>query len=153
MAILTVGPTSTYPTIAAAMANALPSDTISLESGYSNETATITLDGMTVTGDATSLGIELTLATGVSTSFLAGTAPINVLDAADGNGIVGNDGDNLITVTAGADAVSGGPGEDRLFVDYRLATGAVTGDSTSNVTGTITSGSSGSLLPIHRLPV
>jgi hypothetical protein len=29
--------------------------------------------------------------------------------------------------------VNGGSGEDRLVVDYRLATGAVTGDSTSSI--------------------
>ena len=51
----------------------------------------------------------------------------------DGNGIVGNDGDNIITVTGGADAVSGGLGTDRLVVDYRLASGAITGNSTTNV--------------------
>jgi Ca2+-binding RTX toxin-like protein len=133
MAIFTVGPNSTYPTIAAAMAAAGPNDTIQLEAGYSNETAMVTHSGMIITGGAGSLGILLQLGTGIATVTLAGQAPINLVDAADGNGIVGNDGDNLVTVTAGADAVSGGGGRDRLFVDYRLATGAVTGDSTSNV--------------------
>jgi Ca2+-binding RTX toxin-like protein len=134
MAILTVGPASTFPTIAAAMAAAAASDTIQLESGYSNETATVTHPGMTISGDATSTGIILQLSTGITTFFLAGTAPINVLDnAADGNGINGNDGDNVITVTGGADAVSGGLGTDRLVVDYRLTSGAVTGNSTTNV--------------------
>ena len=114
MAILTVGPNSSFPTIAAAMAAAAASDTIQLESGYSNETATVTHPGMTVSGDATSTGIILQLGTGIATFFLAGTAPINVLDnASDGNGINGNDGDNVITVTGGADAVSGGLGTDR----------------------------------------
>ncbi len=149
MSILTVGPTSTFPTIAAAMVAANPADTILLQAGYSNETATVTHNGMTISGDATSTGIVLQLASsGIATIFLGGNAPINVLDAPDGNGITGNAGDNVITVKAGADAVNGGLGLDRLVVDYRLATGAVTGDSTSNFseagggarTVTITSG-------------
>lgn len=41
MTILTVGPTSGFATIAAAMQAAGPGDTIRLEAGYSNETATI----------------------------------------------------------------------------------------------------------------
>ena len=62
MAILTVGPNSSFPTIAAAMAAAAPDDTILFETGYSNETATVTLNGMSVSGDATSTGIVLQLA-------------------------------------------------------------------------------------------
>jgi Ca2+-binding RTX toxin-like protein len=115
------------------MAAAGPGDTIQLEAGYSNETATVTHSGMTITGGAGSLGIVLQLGSGIATVTLGGAAPIDVIDAGDGNGIVGNDGANFVTVTAGADSVSGGAGDDRLFVDYRLATGAVTGDSTSNV--------------------
>ena len=134
MPIFTVGPNSTYPSIAAAMLAAGPNDTIQLEAGYSNETAVVTHTGMIITGDASSVGIVLQLGNAIATVALAGAAAINLLDAIDGNGIVGNDGNNLITVTAGADSVSGGLGHDRLFVDYRLATGAVTGDSTSNVT-------------------
>jgi Ca2+-binding RTX toxin-like protein len=134
MAFLTVGPNSSFPTIAAAMAAAAASDTIQLESGYGNETATVTHSGMTVSGEATSTGIILQLGTGIATFFLAGTTPINVLDnPADGNGINGNDGDNIITVSGGADAVSGGLGIDRLVVDYHLTTGAVTGNSTTNI--------------------
>ena len=132
MPILTVGPTSMFPTIAVAMASAGPGDTIQLEDGYSNETATVTHNGITVFGTASSLGIQLNLAPGIPTFTLTGNAPINIHDAADGNGIVGNSGNNRITVTGGVDAVDGGLGVDRLIVDYRLATGAVTGDSTSN---------------------
>ncbi|HEX2554612.1 MAG TPA: calcium-binding protein [Microvirga sp.] len=135
MPVLNVGPNSTYPTIAAAMPFANPADTILLEAGYGNEAATVTQNGITVAGDATSTGIVLTLGAGVATFALDGTAPIDVLDALDGDGIVGNDGDNVITVTGGADAVNGGGGDgDRLVVDYRLAGSAVTGDSTSNFT-------------------
>ncbi|HEX9947593.1 MAG TPA: calcium-binding protein, partial [Allosphingosinicella sp.] len=132
MAIRTVGPNGAYASIAAAMADSGPGDTIQLEAGYSNETATILYSGMIITGEASSTGIVLDLAQGVATVTLAGAAPINVNDASDGNGIVGNDGDNLITVIAGADSASGGAGDDRLFVDYRLATGAITG-TTANV--------------------
>ena len=133
MAILLVGPSSLlYPTIADAMFDAGPGDTIELESGYSNETATITQTGMTVSGSAASVGIVLQLATGIPTFTLTGAAPIRILDATDGNGIVGNAGSNTIIVSGGADAVDGGAGNDRLVVDYHLATGAVTGNSTSN---------------------
>ena len=132
MATLHVGPTRLFHTIAAAMSAAAAGDTILLDHGYHGEHATVTHDGMTISGDASSTGIVLHLATGIATFTLAGTAPINVLDAPDGNGIVGNAGNNVITVTAGADAVSGGPGTDRLIVDYHLSTTAVTGDSTSN---------------------
>jgi Ca2+-binding RTX toxin-like protein len=132
MTILTVGPASSFATIAAAMLAANPGDTIQLQAGYSNETATVTHNNMIFSGQVSSTGIVLQLATGIPTIFLAGSAPINVLDAPDGNGITGNDGSNVVTVRAGADAVNGGLGTDRLIVDYRLATGAVTGDSTTN---------------------
>ena len=134
MAIRTVGPHSVFPTIAAAMNVAGPGDEIRLEAGYSNETATITHSGMTVFGGTSSHGIVLNLGMGIATVTLTGTAPITLHDASDGNGIVGNAGNNRITVSGGVDAVDGGLGVDRLVVDYRLATGAVTGDSTSNFT-------------------
>lgn len=132
MAILTVGPDSTYASISDAMADAGPADTINLETGYGNETATVAHSGMTISGDATSRDIVLRLGSGVTAVTLGGTAPIDVRDDAGGNGIVGNDGANVITVTGGADSVDGGLGRDRLVVDYRLAAGAVTGNSTSN---------------------
>lgn len=134
MPILTVGPTSTYDSITSAMLDALPGDTIFLEAGYSNEAALVTQNNLTIFGEAGSLGITLQLSLGIPAVTLTGTAPIDVLGATDGNGIVGNAGDNEITVTGGVDAVDGGLGNDRLVVDYRLATGAVTGDSTSNFT-------------------
>ena len=134
MAIRTVGPHSAFATIAAAMNAAGPGDEIRLEAGYSNEVATITHSGMTVFGATSSHGIVLNLGMGIATVTLTGTAPITLNDASDGNGIVGNAGNNRITVSGGVDAVDGGLGVDRLVVDYRLATGAVTGDSTSNFT-------------------
>ncbi len=132
MALRTVGFGATYPTIAAAMLASGPGDTIQLLNGYGNETATVAQNGMTISGNSTSTGVTLQLGGGIATFTAAGTAPFAILDASDGNGIVGNAGDNLITVTAGIDAVDGGAGIDRLVVDYSLATGAVTGDSTSN---------------------
>lgn len=134
MAILTVGATSSYPSIAAAMLAAAPGDTIQLEAGYRNETATVTHEGITIFGEESSTGIVIRIGAGVATFTLTGTAPINVLDAVDGEGVVGNAGANMITVTSGTDAVDGGLGVDRLIVDYREAVGAVTGNSTSNFT-------------------
>lgn len=148
MTILTVGPTSGFATIAAAMQAAGPGDTIRLEAGYSNETATISYSGMTIFGGAGSLGITLNLGVGIATVTLTGNAPIRINDGGGGNGIVGNAGNNVILVSNGVDAVNGGLGVDRLIVDYRQALGAVSGDSTSNFseaggggrTVTITSG-------------
>ena len=139
MTILNVGPSSTYATIAAAMADAGPGDSIELESGYGGETAIVTESGMAILGDASNLGITLRLANGVGTITLSGAAPINVLDAVSGasteaNTITGGTGNNVITVSGGVDAVNGGLGTDRLVVNYAAAGGAVTGDSTSNFT-------------------
>lgn len=134
MAILRVGPTSAYHSIAAAMVYAAPADTIVIEDNYSNENADVWYSGMTISGGAKSVGITLQLLPGVTSVALTGLAPISILDSSNGNAIIGNDGDNLITVTDGADAVHGGLGENRLVVDYRLAIGNVTGDSTSNFT-------------------
>lgn len=132
MVIRTVGPNSGFPSILAAMRASGPGDTIRLEAGYSNETAVIGFSGMTIFGAAGSVGIVLRLAVGVATVTLTGTAPFRLLDASDGNGIVGNAGNNTIIVRSGIDAVDGGLGVDRLVVDYRDAIGAVSGDSTSN---------------------
>ncbi len=134
MATLRVGPTQLFHSIAEAMVAAVANDTIQLDSGYSNETATVSFTGMTFNGDATSTGIVLQLGVGIAVFTLTGAAPFTVLDGSGGNGIVGNAGDNMITVSSGIDAVDGGAGIDQLIVDYRLATGAVTGDSTSNFT-------------------
>lgn len=135
MAILNVGPSQTYLTIAAAMAAAGPGDSIVLETGYGDETASVTHNAMIISGDATSTGIVLQLDAGIATIFLAGTSPIDVLAApSGGHGISSNGGDNVVTVLGGVNAVNGGLGTDRLVVDYSLATGAVTGDTTANVT-------------------
>ena len=146
MATLTVGPNSTFRSIQDAMISGGPGDVILLESGYSGETASVLYTGMTISGDASSTGIVLNLASGVTSVTLGGTAPINVFDGSDGNMITGNDGDNVVQVSGGADAVSGGLGQDRLIVDYSLATGAISGDSLSNFAE---AGSGGRLVTIN----
>jgi Ca2+-binding RTX toxin-like protein len=133
MGILTVGPTSTFPTIAAAMGAAGTGDIISLEAGYGNENAAVTVDGLSFDGGPSSTDINLQLSSGISSITLLGTAPINVLDGPDANSIVGNDGDNIITVSSGVDTVNAGNGTDRLIIDYSAATAAITG-TTVNVT-------------------
>lgn len=139
MTILNVGPSSTYASIADAMSDAGPGDSIKLQSGYSGETATVTESGMIIVGDGSNLGITLRLGSGVGTITVSGAAPINVNDSAAGasteaNTITGGAGNNVITVSGGVDAVNGGLGVDRLVVNYGAAGGAVTGDSTSNFT-------------------
>ncbi|WP_054005357.1 calcium-binding protein [Cypionkella psychrotolerans] len=134
MSTYTVGPNSDFPSIAAAMQVSGPGDVLRLEAGYGNETATVAFSGMTIFGGASSHNILLNLALGVTTVTLTGNAPIRLHDASDANGIVGNAGNNIVTVTGGIDAVNGGLGIDRLIVDYRGAIGAVTGDSTSSFT-------------------
>ena len=130
MATLTVGPSGTYPTIADALLAASPGDTIVLQSGYSNEAVTVTVENITITGDVSSTGIVLTMGTGVTGLTAGGLAPINITDNAGGNIITGSAGDNVITVTQGIDVVDGGLGSDRLVVDYQtggVVTGALTG--------------------------
>lgn len=112
-----------YPTISAAMSHVLAGDIISLDPGYSNEVATVTVNGITVDGDATSSNIVLQLGAGVLQLTLNGAAPITVIDNAGANVIAGNAGNNTVTVTGGIDAVDGMSGDDQLVVDY---SGAIT---------------------------
>jgi len=136
MATLTVGPTSTFATIAAAiLAGAGPGDIILLEAGYSNETVSITVNGLSFSGGSSSTNIILQLGTGIVTTTLLGTAPIEVRDGPDANNIVGNDGDNTIRVSSGVDTVSGGAGTDRLVINYAATTGPVIGTVTSVTDG------------------
>ena len=130
MAILEVP--GTYPTIAAAMAAASPSDTINLAAGYGPEVVTVTVSNITITGPDTATGIDLTIDAGVTGLVLGGTAPINVTDSGTADTITGNAGDNVITVTGGiGDTVDGGAGDDRLVVDYSSSVGVVTGTMTT----------------------
>ncbi len=129
MATLTVGPHSTYASIAAAMAVAHASDTISLEAKYRNENATVKVNNLFVTGGASSTGIHLTLAAGITAVTLLGNAPIDVVDNSGANTISGNAAANNITVSGGADVVHGGGGIDTLIVKYATTTADVIGSS------------------------
>ena len=141
MATLTVGPNSTYPTIAAAMAAAVTGDVIDLQPGYSNETANVTVDNITVDGDASSHNIVLQMANGAATLTLTGQAPIDVLDNTADNTITGNAGDNAITSNQGIDTIDGGTGNDRLIADF---SGSAAG-LTLNLTNGTTDGNRGAI--------
>src|SRR4051794_30661368 len=125
MAIRTVGPNSTYPTIAAAIAASSSGDTISLQAGYGNETASVTVNNLIVTGASSSTNVLLQLSSGVTQLTLQGSAPIAVVDEAGNDTITGNSGDNSITVTGGIDNVNGGTGNDRPVVDSTTTTGGL----------------------------
>ena len=120
------------PTIPAALQNAKPGDTIQLPAGYSPETATVTHKNVTIFGPAGSVGIPT----------LTVTAPIADSDARQGNGIVGNAGDNLIKVSGGIAAVDGGLDIGHLIADHSHAVGAVTSHATTNVSKAGNSGRS-----------
>jgi Ca2+-binding RTX toxin-like protein len=129
MTILTVGPHSTYATIAAALKVAHASDTISLEAGYRNESVSVNVNDLSVTGAGSSTGIHLTLGAGITAITLQGSAPINVTDNSGANTIAGNGGANVISVSGGADVVHGGGGKDTLIVKYDTTTSDVIGSS------------------------
>jgi hypothetical protein len=65
MTILDV-PSIDYPNITAAMAAAVPGDTINVAAGYGPEVVTVTVSDVTITGPVTATGIELTLDAGVT---------------------------------------------------------------------------------------
>ena len=136
MNILTVGPLSQYATIAAAMLDAQTGDLIVLEETYANELVIVTVDGLTFSGGSiNSTGITLKLGAGVTNVNLDGDAPLNVLSNELGNGLTGNDGDNVVTVSEGIDTVDGGAGDDRLIVNYSASTGETSGTSDTSFTG------------------
>lgn len=135
MTIRTVGPSSTYPTIAAAVAASAASDVILLAPGYSNERAVLTVQDLTVQGGASSLNIDLELGVGIGNVTLGGLADIEVWDNSGANAITGNGGNNILRVSDGADAVLGGAGNDRLVIDYAGAVTSVIGTVTSVTDG------------------
>jgi Ca2+-binding RTX toxin-like protein len=140
-----------FPTIAAAMSNVNPGDTIVLDPGYSNETATVSVNGLTIDGTASSLNIHLQLGFGVLAVNLGGDAPMSVADNASDNAIVGNAGANMITVTAGNDVVDGGAGSDRLVVNYSAATLPVSSLITNPLIAGTTDGYAGSFTDLVGL--
>jgi Ca2+-binding RTX toxin-like protein len=122
---------SDFATIEAAMATAIPGDTIILAPDYGPEIVTVTVSNITINGPVSATGIELSIGAGVTDLTLAGDAPINVTDSGTANTITGNDGDNIITVTGGIDTIDGGAGVDRLVVDYSGSIGTVTATTTT----------------------
>src|SRR3954451_23866186 len=140
-----------FPTIAAAMSNVNPGDTIVLDPGYRNETATVSVNGLTIDGTASSLNIHLQLGFGVLAVNLGGDAPMSVADNASDNAILGNAGANMITVTAGNDVVDGGAGSDRLVVNYSAATLPVSSLITNPLIAGTTDGYAGSFTDLVGL--
>jgi Ca2+-binding RTX toxin-like protein len=140
MTIRTVGPSASYPTIAAAVGAAAAGDTIRLAAGYSDERAVLTVQGLTVQGGASSLNIDLVLGVGIGNVTLSGLADIDVFDNGGSNNITGNAGDNTVRVSGGADVVVGGDGLDRLIVNYADAEGDVIG-----TVGSVTDGGTNSV--------
>jgi Ca2+-binding RTX toxin-like protein len=141
MTIRNVGPSSTYTSIAAAVAASDASDTIRLDPpGYSNETAVLSVQDLTVLGGGGSRNIALVLESGINNVTLAGVSDINVSDNSGSNAITGNDGDNVIRVSGGADVVLGGGGIDRLKINYADAATSVIG-----TVGSVTDGGTNSV--------
>ena len=135
MTIRNVGPNSTYPTIAAAVAASAAVDIIRLEDRYSNERAVLTVEDLTVMGGASSRNIDLVLGAGIKDVTLAGLADIEVFDNRRSNTITGNGGDNELHVSGGTDVVLGGAGRDRLEINYSDATTSVIGTMTGVTDG------------------
>lgn len=148
MTIRNVGPSSTYPTIAAAVSAAAASDIIRLAADYSNESAVLTVQDLTVMGGTSSLNIGLVLGVGINNVTLAGRSDFEVWDNSGNNNITGNDGNNLFHVSGGADVVLGGDSGsdlfpqwvDRLVIDYADAVSAVIG-----TVGSVTDGGTNSV--------
>lgn len=131
MAIIRV-PTD-QPTIADASAVAMPGDTIQLEPGYSGEGATITVENLTIAGDASNVGIVVGLGPGVDEVRTQGTAPLRIVDNNVNNVIQGSAGNETFVVGSGgfdtitaerSDRVE--EGFDTLIVNYSWATSIVT---------------------------
>ena len=120
MAVLIVG-SGGFPTIAAAVAAANPGDTLSLQTGYINDSAVDTVQNLSMSGGVSNTGIAMAMGAGVADFTLLGAAPINVTDNAGNNTITGNTGENVISVSGGTDTVHGGTGTDLLVVDYSNA--------------------------------
>jgi len=107
----------TYPTIAAALAVAVPTDTIVVAAGYpGNEIVTVGVNNVNFDVPASVSGIELRLASGIITVNLLGDSSIRVLGNSVANAINGNAGDNYIDGSSGNDTMAGGAGNDTYIV-------------------------------------
>jgi len=106
---------TTYATISAAVAAAVPGDTISIIPGYpGNESVVVTVDNLTFSAPASIPGIVLTPAVGIVAITLAGGSPIRIDGNAASNVFLGNAGANIIDGADGNDALNGGSGNDSL---------------------------------------
>jgi VCBS repeat-containing protein len=117
MATRTIGGAGNFATITAALASGLvfPGDTLALLSGYNTENATVGIENLTFSGDASNTGIALTLSTGIMGITLTGSAPIAVIGNESDNSITGNDGSNVLAGGDGNDSINGGSGDDTMI--------------------------------------
>jgi Ca2+-binding RTX toxin-like protein len=116
MATFTIGSGGNFATITAALASGsvVPGDTLALLSGYNTENATVEIENLTFSGDASNTDIALTLSTGIMAITLTGTAPIAVTGNESNNSITGNDGSNVLAGGEGNDSIKGGAGDDTI---------------------------------------
>jgi VCBS repeat-containing protein len=113
----TIGDDGDFATITEALASGrvAPGGTLVLLSGYNTESATVGIENLTFSGDASNTGIVLTLSTGIMAITLTGTAPIAVTGNGNDNSITGNDGSNVLFGGAGNDSINGGAGDDTVI--------------------------------------
>ncbi len=116
MATFTIGSGGDFATITEALAlgSVVPGDTLALLSGYNTETASVGIENLTFSGDASNTGIALTLSTGIMAITLIGSAPIAVTGNGSANSITGNDGSNVLFGSLGNDSINGGAGADTI---------------------------------------
>jgi VCBS repeat-containing protein len=117
MTAYTIGDGGYFATITAALASGsvVPGDTLALLSGYNTENATVGIENLTFSGDASNTGIALTLSTGIMAITLTGSAPIAVTGNGGNNSITGNDGSNVLIGGEGSDSIDGGAGDDTMI--------------------------------------
>ena len=113
---ITIGGGGDFFTITAALTlgSVVPGDTLTLLPGYNTETASVGIENLTFSGDASNTGIALTLSTGIMAITLIGSAPIAVTGNGSANSITGNDGSNVLFGSLGNDSINGGAGADTI---------------------------------------
>src|SRR5262249_25572998 len=111
-----IGSGGNFATISAALASGSvhSGDTLALLPGYNTETASVGIENLTFSGDASNIGIALTLSGGITAVTLTGTAPIAVTGNESANSITGNDGSNVLVGSLGNDSINGGAGADTI---------------------------------------